>query len=67
MTGHDMWVIRKRLGLSCREFAHVLGMGTKGNKRIREWEAGRRPIPRSMAARVRRLEAADRAAEASNG
>ena len=57
MTGHEMWAIRKKLGLSCREFAHVLGMSVTGNKRIREWEAGRRPIPRSMAARVRRLEA----------
>lgn len=52
-----MWLIRKKLGLSSREFAYVLGMSPTGTKRIQEWESGRRPIPRSMAARVRRLEA----------
>lgn len=57
MTGHEMWLIRKKLGLSSREFAHVLGMGPNGTKRIQEWESGRSPIPRNMAARVRRLEA----------
>ncbi|TWI31095.1 helix-turn-helix domain-containing protein [Paracoccus sulfuroxidans] len=57
MASHEMWKMRKQLGLTGREFARALGMSPNGYKRIREWEAGRRPIPRSMSERVRRLEA----------
>lgn len=55
MAGHEMWKMRKQLGLTGREFARALGMSPNGFKRIREWEAGRRPIPQGIAALIREV------------
>lgn len=43
MTKEDLKAARHKLGLSCNELAHALGVSD--GRTVRRWEAGEREIP----------------------
>lgn len=46
MTGLELKAIRKNLGLSQEALASLVG--ARDNSAVSRWEAGKRPIPRSV-------------------
>jgi DNA-binding transcriptional regulator YiaG len=44
MAPAELREARKRLGLSQSGLAEALGLGPNGDRTIRRWESGRRPI-----------------------
>ncbi len=51
MTPEEVNLARIRLGMTLRELAEALRMGTDGRRAVRRWETGDRPIsgPASVA------------------
>lgn len=51
MTPEEVNFARLRLGMTLRELAEALRMGTDGRRAVRRWETGDRPIsgPASVA------------------
>jgi len=51
MTPEEVNLARLRLGMTLRELAEALRMGTDGRRAVRRWETGDRPIsgPASVA------------------
>jgi transcriptional regulator with XRE-family HTH domain len=51
MTPEEVIFARLRLGMTLRELAEALRMGTDGRRAVRRWETGDRPIsgPASVA------------------
>lgn len=44
MTRHEFRAIRESLCLSQSDLAEVWGMGRNGDRTIRKWESGERPL-----------------------
>ena len=46
MTPNELKNCRKRLGMSCRQFAVAIGMTSQwADRTVRKWESGKHPIP----------------------
>lgn len=60
MTPAELRLARRRLGLSYRELARLLGMGRHGARRVRRWERGEEDIRADVPLILERLRSGKR-------